>query len=162
MKNMATETLEALVDAGEASAGPPLGPKLGPLGVDIMEIVNSINEKTEKFKGMQVPIKLTVDTESGEFEIEVGTPPTSGLILEKVGVEKGSGEPNTNKVADLKVKEAKEIAEMKDDDLLGKDVKQKTKEIIGSCVSMGITVDGKEPREVQRLIDEGKYDSIFE
>ncbi|MBS3781337.1 MAG: 50S ribosomal protein L11 [Candidatus Thermoplasmatota archaeon] len=159
---MATETLEALVDAGEASAGPPLGPKLGPMGVDIMEIVNAINEETEKFKGMQVPIKLTVDTESGDFDIEVGTPPTSGLILEKVGIEKGSGEPNTNKVADLKVEEAKEIAEMKDTDLLGKNLKQKTKEVIGSCVSMGITVDDKEPREAQKLIDEGEYDSVFE
>jgi len=160
--NMATETIEALVDAGEASAGPPLGPKLGPLGVDIMEIVNSINEETEKFKGMQVPIKLTVDTESGDFDIEVGTPPTSGLILEKVGTEKGSGKPHEDKVADLKVKEAKEIAEMKGDDLLGKNLKQKTKEIIGSCVSMGITVEKKDPREVQRLIDQGEYDSVFE
>ncbi len=159
---MATETIEALVDAGEASAGPPLGPKLGPLGVDIMEIVNAINEETEKFKGMQVPIKLTVDTESGEFDIEVGTPPTSGLILEKVGIEKGSGEPNTNKVGDLKIREAKEIAEMKDDDLLGKNIKEKTKEIVGTCVSMGITVDGKDPSVVQNLIDEGEYDSILE
>ncbi len=159
---MATETIEALVDAGEASAGPPLGPKLGPLGVDIMEIVNSINEETEKFKGMQVPIKLTVDTESGDFNIEVGTPPTSGLILEKVGIEKGSGEANTNKVGDLKIEEAKEVAEMKDDDLLGKNLKQKTKEVIGSCVSMGITVDEKEPGEAQKLIEEGKYDSVFE
>jgi len=162
VKNMATETIEALVDAGEASAGPPLGPKLGPLGVDIMEIVNSINEETEKFKGMQVPIKLTVDTESGDFDIEVGTPPISGLILDKIGIEKGSGEPHSNKVADLKIKEAKEIAEMKDDDLLGKNLKQKTKEVIGSCVSMGITVDKKDPREAQRLIDEGAYDSVFE
>jgi len=159
---MATETIEALVDAGEASAGPPLGPKLGPLGVDIMEIVNAINEETNKFEGMKVPIKLTVDTESGDFEIEVGTPPTSGLILEKVGIEKGSGEPLTNKVGNLKIKEAKQIAEMKEDDLLGKNIKQKTKEIVGSCVSMGITVDDKEPSEVQRLIDQGEYDSILE
>ena len=159
---MATETIEALVDAGEASAGPPLGPKLGPLGVDIMEIVNAINEETEKFKGMQVPITLTVDTESGDFDIEVGTPPTSGLILEKVGIEKGSGEPNTNKVGDLELKEAKEIAEMKENDLLGKDLKQKTKEIVGSCVSMGITVEGKDAREMIREIDEGEHDSAFE
>lgn len=158
---MATETIEALVDAGEASAGPPLGPKLGPLGVDIMEIVNAINDETEKFKGMQVPIELTVDTESGDFDIEVGTPPTSGLILEKVGVEKGSGEPHSSKAGDLKIKEAKEIAEMKEGDLLGKNIKEKTKEILGTCVSMGVTVDGKEPNEAMDLIDEGEYDSVF-
>ncbi|MBS3816131.1 MAG: 50S ribosomal protein L11 [Candidatus Thermoplasmatota archaeon] len=159
---MATETIEALIDGGEASAGPPLGPELGPLGVDIMGIVNAINEKTDKFKGMKVPIKLTVDTESGDFDIEVGTPPTSALVLEKVGIEKGSGNPITNKAGDLTIEQAKEIAEMKDDDLLGKNLKQKTKEVIGTCVSMGITVDEKEPTEVQELIDEKEYDSVFE
>ncbi|MFW6195878.1 MAG: 50S ribosomal protein L11 [Thermoplasmatota archaeon] len=158
---MAKETIEALVDAGEASAGPPLGPKLGPLGVNIMEIVNAINDETEKFKGMKVPIKLTVDTESGEYDITVGTPPTSALILEKIGIEKGSGSPNTAKAGDLSIQQAKEIAEMKDDNLLGKNLKMKTKEVIGTCVSMGITVDEKDPREVQEEIDEGKYDSKF-
>mgnify|MGYP006286921869 CR=1 FL=1 len=158
---MAKESIEALVDAGEVTAGPPLGPQLGPLGVNIMEIVNAINDETERFKGMKVPIKLTVDTESGEFDIKVGTPPTSALILEKVGVDKGSGQPHTKKVADLSMKEAVEIAEMKEDDLLGKNLKQRTKEIIGTCVSMGITVDGKDPKEVHELIDEGKYDNNF-
>ncbi|MFP4050553.1 MAG: 50S ribosomal protein L11 [Thermoplasmata archaeon] len=158
---MAKETIEALVDAGEASAGPPLGPKLGPLGINIMEIVNAINDETEKFKGMKVPIKLTVDTKSGEYDITVGTPPTSALILEKIGIEKGSGSPNTAKAGDLSIQQAKEIAEMKDDNLLGKNLKMKTKEVIGTCVSMGITVDEKDPREVQEEIDEGKYDSKF-
>ncbi len=158
---MATETIEALVDAGEASAGPPLGPKLGPLGVNIMDIVNAINEETEKFKGMKVPIKLTVDTESGDYEITVGTPPTSALILEKIGIEKGSGSPDSAKAGDLSIKQAKEIAEMKDDNLLGKNIKKKAKEVIGTCVSMGITVDGKDPREAQKELDEGKYDSQF-
>ncbi len=158
---MAEETIEALVDAGEASAGPPLGPELGPLGVNIMDIVESINEETEKFKGMKVPIKLTVDTETGEHEVEVGTPPTSGLILEKAGIEKGSGSPQSNKVADLSMEEIVEIAEMKDTDLLGKNLKKKAKEIIGTCVSMGVTVEGKEPKEILMLIDEGQYDSAF-
>lgn len=158
---MATETIEALVDGGQASAGPPLGPELGPLGVNIMEIVNAINDKTGKFDGMKVPIKLTVDTETQEFDIEVGTPPTSALILEKLGIEKGSGEPLTNKVADLSIKQAKEIAEMKEDDLLGKDFKQKASEVMGTCVSMGVTVDGKDPREAQKALQEGEYDKHF-
>ncbi len=161
VNNMATETIEALVDGGEASAGPPLGPQLGPLGVNIMEIVNAINEKTSKFEGMKVPIKLTVDTETKKFEIKVGTPPTSALILEKLGIEKGSGNPLTNKVADLSIKQAMEIAEMKDDDLLGKNIKMKTKEVMGTCVSMGITVEGKDARETQKLVDEGKFDKHF-
>lgn len=158
---MATETIEALIDGGEASAGPPLGPELGPLGVDIMEIVNAINEETEKFKGMKVPIKLTVDTESGDFEIDVGTPPTSALVLEKAGIEKGSGSPKSSKAGNITMKEATEIAEMKDNDLLGKSLKKKTKEIIGTCVSMGVTIDEKEPKQIQEEIEQGEYDSLF-
>ncbi len=158
---MATETIEALIDGGEASAGPPLGPELGPLGVDIMEIVNAINEETEKFKGMKVPIKLTVDTESGDFEIDVGTPPTSALVLEKAGIEKGSGSPKSSKAGNITMKEATEIAEMKENDLLGKSLKKKTKEIIGTCVSMGVTIDEKEPKQIQKEIEQGQYDSLF-
>lgn len=158
---MAEETIEALVDAGEVSAGPPLGPELGPLGVDIMEIINAINDETEKFKGMKVPITLTVDTESGEYEIEVGTPPTSALILEKLEIEKGSGEPHTKKVADMSIEQAKEIADMKENDLLGKDMKQKVKEIAGTCVSMGVTIDEKDPRDFQKALNKGEYDDKF-
>ncbi|MFO7793302.1 MAG: 50S ribosomal protein L11 [Candidatus Saliniplasma sp.] len=158
---MPTETIEALVDAGEVSAGPPLGPELGPLGVNIMEIIEAVNEKTKKFEGMKVPIKLEVDTESGEYDISVGTPPTSALIKEKLGVEKGSGMPHSNIVADMSIQEAMEVAGMKEDDLLGKTIKERTKEIAGTCVSMGITVDGKDPREFQKLVDQGEYDRHF-
>ncbi len=158
---MAKETIEALVDGGEASAGPPLGPQLGPLGVNIMEIVNAINEKTQKFEGMKVPIKLTLDTETKEYEITVGTPPTTALILEKLGIDKGSGSPESHKVADISIKEIIQVADMKEDDLMGKNLKMRAKEVMGTCVSMGITVDGKDPREAQKLIDEGEYDKFF-
>ncbi len=158
---MAKETIEALVDGGEASAGPPLGPQLGPLGVNIMEIVNAINEKTQKFKGMKVPIKLTLDTETKEYDITVGTPPTTALIMEKLGIEKGSGSPESHKVADMSIDEAIQIADMKEDDLLGKDLKMRVKEVMGTCVSMGVTVDGKDPRDAQRSLDEGEYDTYF-
>lgn len=155
------ETIEALVDGGEASAGPPLGPELGPLGVNIMEIINAINEKTKDFKGMKVPVKVIVDPKTKEYEIEVGTPPASSLILEQVEKEKGSGAPSTHKVADMGIDQAIKVAKMKYDNLLGKELKQKTKEIIGTCVTMGITVEGKDPREIQKEIDEGKYDANF-
>ncbi len=158
---MPTETIEALVDGGEATAGPPLGPELGPMQVNIMEIINAVNEKTAKFKGMKVPVVITIDTATKDYEIKVGTPPTSSLLIEKLGIDKGSGSAATNKVADLNIPQAKEIAEMKYDDLLGKSLKEKVKEIMGTCVSMGITVDGKDPREAQKAMDEGEYDSFF-
>jgi large subunit ribosomal protein L11 len=156
------ETIEALVEGGKASAGPPLGPELGPLGVNIMEIVNSINEKTKEFNGMKVPVKVIVDPKTKEFSIEVGTPPAASLIFAELGLDKGSGAASSHKVGDLTVDQAVKVAKMKYDNLLGRELKQKTKEIIGTCVSIGVTVEGKKPQDVQKEIDEGKYDSKFQ
>ncbi len=155
---MSEKKISALVSAGNASAGPPLGPQLGPLPVNIGQVVNEINEKTSKFEGMEVPIEVIVDEETGEFEIDVGIPPMASLIREELGIEKGSGEPNKNKVADMSIEQVKNVAEMKIGDLLSSDVKAAAKEVIGSCVSMGVTIDGKDGREVQKLIDKGDYD----
>ena len=83
------EVIEALVDGGKATPGPPLGPALGPMGVNVVEIVAVINEKTKAFVGMKVPVKLTIDPKTKEFEVSVGTPPTSALILKELGI--GSG-----------------------------------------------------------------------
>ena len=157
-----TEKIEALVEGGKASAGPPLGPALGPLGVNIMQIINTINEKTKQFDGMKVPVKVLVDPKTKSFEIEVGTPPASSLIMKELGLEKGSGSAGTHKVGNLTVDQAINVAKMKYDNLLGKELKQKTKEIIGTCVSMGITVEGKSPSEVQKAIDKGEFDSKFQ
>jgi len=155
------DTVKALVDGGKATASPPLGPALGPLGVNIMQIINAINDKTKQFEGMKVPIKVIVDPKTKKFEIEVGTPPSSSLILKELSLEKGSGSPSTHKVGNLTVDQAIKVAKMKQDGLLGKDLKKKTKEVIGTCVSMGITVEGKKPQEIQKAIDDGVYDSKF-
>ena len=157
-----TETIKALVDGGKASAGPPLGPALGPLGVNIMQIINTINDKTKQFQGMKVPVKVKIDPKTKNFEIEVGTPPASSLILNELGIEKGSGSAGTHKIGNLTVDQAIKVAKMKQNNLLGKTLKQKTKEIIGTCTSMGITVEGKKPKQIQQQIDEGKFDSKFQ
>ena len=156
------EIVKALVDGGKASAGPPLGPALGPLGVNIMQIINTINEKTKEFDGMKVPVKVIIDPKTKDFEIEVGTPPATSLILKELGLEKGSGSAGTHKIGDLTVDQAIKVAKMKYDNLLGKELKQKTKEIIGTCVSAGITVEGKTPQEIQKAIDEGEFDTRFQ
>ncbi len=155
------ETIKALVEGGKASAGPPLGPALGPLGVNIMQIINTINDKTKQFDGMKVPVKVIVDPETKKFEIEVGTPPAGSLILSEIGAEKGSGSASTHKIGDLSIDQAIKVAKMKFDNLLGNDLKHKTKEIIGTCVSLGVTVEGKKPQEIQKAIDAGEFDSKF-
>ena len=158
---MAKETIEILIDGGKATPGPPLGPAIGPLGINMMQVVEQINQKTGDFEGMKVPVKIIVDVGTKEFEITVGTPPTTALIKDELKIEKGSQEPGSENVADLKVEQALKIARMKFDALLSNDYKNAAKEVIGTCVSMGITVEGKDPREVQQEIDHGKYDDTL-
>lgn len=156
------KTIDALVSGGQATAGPPLGPALGPLGVNVVAIVNKINEITKDFAGMKVPVKIVVDPETKEFEVTVGTPTTSALIVSALKIQKGSGSPKEEKVGDLTIQQVVDIAKKKQTEVLAKSLKPAAKEILGSCVSMGVTVEGKDPREVQKAIDEGKYDSLLE
>ncbi len=158
-KKMAKQTIESLIEGGKATAAPPLGPALGPLGVNIGQVISAINQKTESFKGMQVPIKVTVDSETKQFEISVGTPPASALILKEAGIEKGSGNPLSDKVADILIEQIIKISKMKEDDLLGKDLKNKMKEVCGTCQSMGVLVEGKPANQTIADINAGKYDA---
>ena len=150
------ETIEALVEGGSASAGPPLGPALGPMGINIKDVIDKINAETKVFEGMKVPVKVFVDTTKKTFEIEIGTPPTSSLIKKELNIEKGSS-TRTDKVGNLTMEQVKRIVEMKGQSILGNTIKQSVKEILGTCISMGVTVDDQDPREIQRLIDEDKY-----
>ncbi len=155
---MAKQVVESLVPGGAATASPPLGPSLGPLGVNIGAVVAEINKKTASFKGMQVPIKVIVDDETKEFSITIGTPPASSLIKKEAGLKKGSSNPLADKVADLKIEQIIKIAKMKEDNLLGKDLKSKIKEIIGTCQSMGIKVEGVDALDAVGLVNSGKFD----
>ena len=154
------DTVEALVDGGKASAGPPLGPALGPKGVKINDVIAAINEKTAAFAGMKVPVKIIIDDKKN-FEIKVGTPPMSALIKSELGLESGSSNTRTTKVGNLTVEQAKKIAEMKKYDLLGATVKARVLEVAGNCVCIGVTVDGKEPKAFQADVKAGVYDSVL-
>ncbi len=149
-----------LVDGGEASPGPPLGPALGPLGVNIMNVANDINKKTGAFKGMKVPVKITI-ADDKSYDIEVGTPPISALIKDELGITSGASNPRTDKAGDMTRAQLKKVCKMKWDNLLGADLPAKALEVTGSCVSMGIWIDGLPPKEAQRLIHE-QGDAYFE
>ncbi|NLL94273.1 MAG: 50S ribosomal protein L11 [Thermoplasmatales archaeon] len=149
--------VEALVDGGKASAGPPLGPALGPAGVNIGQVIAAINEKTKAFSGMKVPVKVII-ADDKSFDIKVGTPPMSALIKSELGLQKGSDNALTTKVADMTVDQAKRLAEMKKDDLLGVDVKARVLEVAGACVTMGVHIDGKAAKAFQKDVKAGMYD----
>ena len=156
------KVINALVTGGEASAGPPLGPALGPLGVNVLGIVNEINSKTGDFKGMRVPVKVEVDLETKKFEIIVGTPTTSALIAKESGIPKGSGKPNVDLVGDLTIDKVVTIARNKMAGSYAKTVRAAAKEVVGSCVSMGVKIEGKDPREFMDELNAGKWDSKFQ
>ena len=153
--------VELLVSGGQANAGPPLGPALGPLGVNTMAIVTKINELTKDYAGMKVPVKVAVDVEDKTFEVTVGTPTASALIVSELKIEKGSATPNTEKVGNLTMKQVVRIAKAKRPQLLASTLKGASKELIGTCLSLGVTVEGKDPREVQNEIDQGTYEELF-
>jgi large subunit ribosomal protein L11 len=110
---------------------------------------------------MKVPIKVLVDVDDKSFEVEIGTPTTSALIVKELGVEKGSGTPNATKVGNLTPEAIVKLAGMKRTDSYAKTTAAAVKEVAGACVSMGVTVDSKEPKEFIKDLDKGLYDKIL-
>ncbi|OIR22243.1 MAG: 50S ribosomal protein L11 [Marine Group III euryarchaeote CG-Epi2] len=154
------ETVEALVDAGKASAGPPLGPALGPSGVNVKQVIEEINSLTKEMEGMQVPVKVKVGDDKS-FSITVGTPPASSLIKQVLGIKKGSGEAGTVVAAELPLEKAIKVAKQKGPGLTGGDIKAMTSEILGVAKSMGLSCENKDPKEIQASIKSGDLDDRF-
>jgi large subunit ribosomal protein L11 len=154
--------IEVLIEGGKATAAPPLGPALGPMGVNIGQVVSDINKKTQEFKGMQVPVTVSVDEKTKEYTITVGTPPASALIKQEANIKSGAGNPLLEKVADLKIEQIIKVAIMKEDNLLGKNLTMKVREIVGTCQSMGILVEGDDAQGALKRIAAGEFDKKIE
>ena len=155
-----TSIVKALVPGGKATPGPPLGPSLGPLGINIKSVIDKINEETKEYNGMQVPVSIIVNDDKS-FTIEVGVPPTSALLMKEIGIEKGSGKPNTEKVGDISIEKIIKIAKMKKDVLLSYEQKKCIKEIAGTAITIGITIENLNPKDFQKNVDSGVYDNII-
>ena len=154
-----TETVSLLIDAGEAKPSGAIAPALGPFGLNLGQVVADINTKTSNFKGMKVPVKVIVDKTAKTYEIEVGLPPTSALVLNEIGLSKGGGLAGTEVVGNLTIEQVLNVANAKRADLLAASLKAAAKEVLGTTVSMGITTEGVDPREIQKRIDAGEFDS---
>ena len=152
------QKISSLVTGGGASAGPPLGPALGPLGVNIMEVIKAINEKTKDFEGMKVPVTVLVDPDTKKWDIEVGIPSAAALILKEAGIQKGSGASGTEWVGDVTIDIIAKIANTKLEKSYASSLKSVAKTIIGTCLTLGIKVEGKTPKEITAEITEGKWD----
>jgi large subunit ribosomal protein L11 len=129
------------IQAGAANPAPPVGPALGQHGVNIMEFCKAYNAATESQRGQIVPVEISV-YEDRSFTFVTKTPPAARLLLKAAGVEKGSGEPHTNKVAKVTMDQVREIAQTKMEDLNANDIEHAARIIAGTARSMGITVEG--------------------
>lgn len=155
------QKISSLVTGGEASAGPPLGPALGPLGVNIMEVIAEINKKTDDFKGMKVPVTVSVDPDTKKWDIDVGVPSVSALLLKEADIQKGSGTSGTEWVADIGMDSIVKIAKTKLESSYATSVKSVAKSVIGTCVSLGIKIESKTPKEITAEIADSKWDEKF-
>lgn len=151
------QTISTVVDGGKVAAG-PLGPVLGPTGANMGKVIAKLNEVTKPYAGMKVPVKIIIDDRK-DFTIEIGTPPVSQLVIQKAKIEKGSGRPKDTFVGNITIKQCIEIQDMKGKDMLGGTRKARVKEVVGTCVSMGVNVEGRNPREVSKAIAAGEFDS---
>ena len=146
---MAVE-VSILVEGGKAAAGATLGSALGPLGVNVGQVVAQINEQTKQFLGMRVPVIIRVDPNTRAFTLTVGRPPVAALLLKEAGKEKGSGKPKGEVIGDVSLDAVKRIAEAKGEDLYGRSLEEKMNQVIGTCVSLGLSVAGEDPRTLLR------------
>jgi len=129
------------VPAGSANPSPPIGPALGQQGVNIMEFCKQFNAQTQKLeKGLPIPVVITVYSDRS-FTFIMKTPPASVLIRKAIGIEKGSGVPNTQKVGKISVKQLEEIARTKTPDLTAADLKAAVRTIAGTARSMGVDTE---------------------
>jgi large subunit ribosomal protein L11 len=149
--------IKLMVDAGKMQPGPTLGQKLGPAGIGFDQVMKKVNEATKNFSGMKVPVELDVDPKTKEITVYVSSPPASELVKKEMGISKGSGLQKEMKSGNASIEQIISIAKTKMPNLLAKDLERAVKQILGTCVSLGMLVESKEPLEIIREIEEGKY-----
>lgn len=150
--------IKILTEGGNMTPGPALSQKLGPIGLNVNQVIKKVNEATKNFKGLKVPVELDVNTSTKDFEIVVFSPPVSELIKKELGFEKGSGAQEKIKSANASIEQIISVAKTKLPNMLSRDLKAAVKTVVGTCTTLGVLIENKTPLEIQREIDEGKYD----
>ena len=155
---MTKEIIDLLVEGGKAATNQQIAQSLGPKGISIKDVLAKINEKTSNFKGLKIPVKVIVDLDDKSFEVTVGTPPTSELIKNELGLKKAASYPNVEKVGNLGVEQIIKIAKMKEDSILHNSLKSAVKTVAGSCNAAGVLIEGLVSKDFNKLVEEGKFD----
>tara|TARA_Y100000310_G_scaffold224526_1_gene226375 strand:- start:226 stop:960 length:735 start_codon:yes stop_codon:yes gene_type:complete len=153
--------IKLIVEGGKMAPGPAVAQQLGPMGINLGKVITDVNEATSSFSGTKVPVELDVDPKTKSYDIQVFSPPVAELIKKSLALEKGSGEAHKIKVGNIASETVLGIAKTKMPDLLAKDLKAALKLIVGTCVSLGVLVDNKDPKEIEIEIDDGQYDDLI-
>ncbi|MFX1378080.1 MAG: 50S ribosomal protein L11 [Promethearchaeota archaeon] len=135
-----------------------MGPAVGPTGINIKDVVDEINKQTTVFKGLTVPVRIECDAETKQFEIFIETPSTASLLLKEVGAEKGSSAASEQKIGNLTLEQIQNVVDGKKEKFLEKTYKAAIKSVLGTALSVGLTVEGEDPRIIQKRIENGEYD----
>ncbi len=151
--------IKLLVEGGEMQPSPILSQKLGPAGINIGQVIQKVNDATKGFKGMKVPVEVDVDVSTKEIEVKVFSPPIAELLKKELGIEKGSGLQKKTKVANASIEQIISVSKIKFPNLLSKTLKAAVKSVLGSCITLGILVENRDPREVIKDIEAGKYET---
>lgn len=154
--------LKLLVDGGSMTPGPAVAQQLGPMGINLGKVISDVNDATKEFKGMQVPVELDVNATTKDFTIKVMSPAVSALIKKELGIEKASGERKKLVVGNASIEQVISVTQQKYSNMLANEFIGALKSVIGSCMSLGVLVESKEPKEVLDEIAEGKYKSEIE
>jgi len=159
--------IKVIVEGGKAKPAPPLGPQLAAAKVNIQEVISKINEKTKEFNGMEVPVTVKIDPKTKEIDISVGTPSVAALVKKELNVKKLAKAPfsvfEKEEIKEefkesLKFEQIVKIAKMKMESMKTDDLKEAVKQVVGFCVSGGVYIEDKKPKEVMEEIKEGKWD----
>jgi large subunit ribosomal protein L11 len=159
-------TIKATVQAGNAKPAPPLGPSLAAAKVNTADVIAAINEKTKDMQGMDVPVTIKIDSPTS-YKITVGTPSITALVRKELNVKKLAKAPFSIYEKEEVKEEFKEslgfdqvvkIAKMKMDDMKTDNLKNAVKQVVAFCVSAGVFIEEKRPKEILKEIDEGKWD----
>jgi large subunit ribosomal protein L11 len=150
--------VKLIVDGGSMKPGPAVAQQLGPMGINLGKVIEDVNKATTAFKGVKVPVELDVDPKTKKYEILVFSPPVAEMIKKELGLEKGSGEAGTTLVGNMAFETALKVALTKQVNLPTTGLKASVKLVVGTCVSMGVLIDSKNPKEIMRDIENGKYD----
>jgi len=150
--------VKLLTEGGNMTPNPTLSQKLGPLGIPMPQVIQKVNDATKNFKGLKVPIELNIDAVSKKFDVMVFSPPVAELIKRELGIEKGSGEQGKYKVANASIEQVILVASTKLPNMLCRDLKTAVKNVVGTCVSLGVLVESKPAKEIIQEIEDGIYD----